>query len=115
MKLNKIIVPDLVFIPSATDMHQDHEVIHAEALRAFKNTSLLGYDLPCNQTQFNSNLFIKLSVENINLKAKALKAYESQSHRNYMQNDFIISLARVRGVQCNAEYAEAFEVYRLIS
>jgi LmbE family N-acetylglucosaminyl deacetylase len=115
VKLNKIIVPDLIFIPSATDMHQDHEVIHAEASRAFKNISLLGYELPWNQTQFNSNFFIKLSIENINCKAAALKAYESQSHRNYMQNDFIISLAKVRGVQCNAEYAEAFEVYRLIS
>src|SRR5260221_3254954 len=115
VKLNKIIVPDLIFIPSATDMHQDHEVIHAEALRAFKNTSLLGYELPWNQIQFSSDFFIKLSVENINQKTEALKAYKSQSHRNYMQNDFIISLAKVRGVQCNAKYAEAFEVYRLIS
>jgi hypothetical protein len=45
----------------------------------------------------------------------ALKEYNSQSHRNYMQEDFIRSLAKVRGVQCNSEYAEAFEMYKLIT
>jgi LmbE family N-acetylglucosaminyl deacetylase len=115
VKLNKAITPDLVFIPSSKDIHQDHAVIHTEALRTFKNASLLGYELPWNQIQFNSSFFIKLSIENINRKEEALKTYKSQSHRNYMQNDFIISLAKVRGIQCNAEYAEAFEVYRVIS
>jgi LmbE family N-acetylglucosaminyl deacetylase len=115
LKLKRAIAPDLVFIPSSADIHQDHEVIHAEALRAFRNISLLGYELPWNQIQFRLNFFIKLTDENINRKAEALKAYESQSHRNYMQNDFIFSLAKVRGVQCNAEHAEVFEVYRLVS
>ena len=115
ISLNKYIQPEMIFIPSVTDLHQDHQVIHAEALRAFKNSSILGYELPWNQNHFNSALFIKLSSENIDTKVKALKAYRSQSHRNYMQEDFIRSLAKVRGVQCNSEYAEAFEVYKLIS
>ncbi|HEX7847145.1 MAG TPA: PIG-L deacetylase family protein [Chitinophagaceae bacterium] len=114
VKLNKTIQPDLVFIPSAGDIHQDHQVIHAEALRAFKNNSLLGYEMPWNQTQFNSNFFIRLSADDIAKKIKALQAYQSQAHRNYMQEKFIRSLATVRAVQCNAEYAEAFEVYKMI-
>lgn len=113
--LNKKLQPDLIFIPSAPDIHQDHQVIHTEALRAFKNSSILGYELPWNQSHFNATLFIKLSPEYVDKKVKAIKAYQSQSHRNYMQEDFIRSLAKVRGVQCNREYAEAFEVYRLIS
>lgn len=113
--LNKHIQPDLVFIPSASDIHQDHQVIHAEALRAFKKSSLLGYELPWNQSQFNTQLFIKLSKDDVDKKVSALQTYESQAHRNYMQKNFTRSLATVRGVQCNAEYAEAFEVYKLIS
>src|SRR5262245_27730455 len=31
--LNKKIKPDLVFIPAEADIHQDHGVIHTEALR----------------------------------------------------------------------------------
>jgi len=115
VKLNKEIQPDLVFIPSANDVHQDHQVIHAEARRAFKNSSLLGYELPWNQQQFNSTFFSPVSNDNLNKKITALKAYRSQAHRNYMQEDFIRSLAKVRGVQCNNEFAEAFEVYKIIS
>ncbi len=115
VRLKKQIQPDLVFIPSATDIHQDHQVIHAEALRAFKKSSLLGYELPWNQSQFNTQLFIKLNKDDVDKKVKALRSYESQANRNYMQESFTRSLATVRGVQCNADYAEAFEVYKLIS
>jgi N-acetylglucosamine malate deacetylase 1 len=113
--LNKKINPDLVFIPAAADIHQDHGVIHTEALRAFKNSSLLGYELPWNHAPFTSPFFINLSAKDVAKKSEALKAYQSQSHRNYMEEDFIRSLAKVRGVQANAEYAEAFEVYKLIA
>jgi len=115
VQLNKNINPDLLFIPSAADIHQDHGVIHTEALRAFKNCSLLGYELPWNHPPFTSPFYIKLGTADIDKKAEALKAYQSQAHRNYMQEDFIRSLAKVRGVQANTEYAEAFEVYKLIS
>ncbi len=115
VSLNKKINPDLVFIPAVADIHQDHGVIHVEALRAFKNSSLLGYELPWNHPPFSSPFFIQLSAGEIAKKSAALKEYRSQSHRKYMQEDFIRSLAKVRGVQANAEYAEAFEVYRMVS
>ncbi len=115
VSLNKLIQPDLVFIPSATDIHQDHRVIHTEALRAFKNKSVLGYELPWNQTNFAPTLFISLTIEDLDKKVKAIAAYKSQSHRSYMQEDFIKSLAKVRGVQSNTDFAEAFEVYRIIT
>jgi LmbE family N-acetylglucosaminyl deacetylase len=115
VNLYKKIKPDLVFIPSSVDIHQDHGVIHTEALRACKNSSVLGYELPWNHSQFNSTFFINLTADEIAKKTLALKSYKSQSHRNYMQDDFILSLAKVRGVQSNTDYAEAFEVYKLIS
>ena len=108
-------MPDMVIIPSSSDNHQDHQVIHTEALRAFKNCSLLGYELPWNHSSFRSTYFVPVTSAAIEKKVNAIKAYQSQSHRNYMNEDFIRSLARVRGVQCNSEYAEAFEVYKLIS
>jgi LmbE family N-acetylglucosaminyl deacetylase len=112
IELNKKISPGLVLLPAASDIHQDHQVIHQEGLRAFKNTSIAGYELPWNNNHFHTNLFVRLSKKNIEQKINALKEYRSQSHRNYMQEDFIRSLAKVRAVQCNAEYAEAFELYR---
>lgn len=114
IRLKKEINPELVFTPSASDIHQDHQVIHAETLRAFKNTSIAGYELPWNQTNFHSNFFIRLSKAQIEKKVEALKAYHSQHHRRYFQNDFVKSLATIRGTQANTNFAEAFEIYRLM-
>ena len=115
LNLNQQIMPDLVLLPASSDVHQDHQVINQEGLRAFKNTSFAGYELPWNNYSFRTNFFIRLTETDINKKIEALQSYQSQSHRNYMQKDFIRSLAKVRGVQCNNDYAEAFELYKIIS
>ena len=115
LQLNNTINPDLVLLPAASDIHQDHQTIHQEGMRAFKNVSFAGYELPWNNYSFKTNFFIRLTETELNKKIASLKAYQSQSHRNYMQEDFMRSLAKVRGVQCNSEYAEAFEMYKLIS
>ena len=44
--------PDIVFLPSPKDMHQDHQVISAEGLRAYKNTNVLAYEVPWNNLNF---------------------------------------------------------------
>ena len=44
--------PDAVFQPSLHDVHQDHQVIAAEGLRAFKRTTILGYEIPWNNFDF---------------------------------------------------------------
>jgi LmbE family N-acetylglucosaminyl deacetylase len=114
LQLNKQINPDMVLLPAASDIHQDHQVIHQEGMRAFKNVTFAGYELPWNNYSFHTNFFIRLTETELNKKIKSLESYQSQSHRNYMQEDFIRSLAKVRGVQCNSEYAEAFEIYKWI-
>ena len=45
--------PDVVFQPSLHDIHQDHQVIAAEGLRAFKRTTILGYEIPWNNFDFS--------------------------------------------------------------
>ena len=113
IKIRKSKHYDLVFIPSLHDIHQDHTTIAQEGLRAFKNTTVLGYELIWNNLTFNTQCFIKLEEENIQTKIRALKEYHSQGRRDYLSEDFIRSLARARGVQVGCEYAEAFEVVRL--
>src|SRR5690606_6859294 len=41
VQLNKDIQPDLVLMTSTNDLHQDHETIAKEGLRAFKFSSIL--------------------------------------------------------------------------
>jgi N-acetylglucosamine malate deacetylase 1 len=112
--LRQQINPDLVFIPALNDVHQDHATVAAEALRAFKFTSILSYELPWNNLSFNTTCFVHLEEPHINTKVEALKEYQSQAHRPYANEEFVRSLARTRGVQINARYAEVFEVVRWI-
>lgn len=105
---------DAVFIPSINDIHQDHQVIAQEAIRAFKNTSILSYELPWNNLTFNNTCFVQLEKQYIEKKIRAINMYQSQAHQSYMAPDFIEGLARVRGTQINILYAEVFEVVRWI-
>ncbi|MBS1507361.1 MAG: PIG-L family deacetylase [Bacteroidetes bacterium] len=114
VKIKSSLQPDLVFMPTLNDIHQDHQVIAEEGLRAFKNVSILGYELPWNNLTFNTQCFIKLNENHIQKKIDALSAYESQKQRSYLNADFIRSLANVRAVQIGAPYAEAFEVIRWV-
>lgn len=117
IKIRNSFNPDLVMIPSLSDYHQDHQIVANEAIRAFKtNASIVGYELPWNHVTFNSNLFIKLDRYHIKKKFDLLQNYKSQfiKKRNYFSEEYVFGLANVRGVQCNSDYAEAFEVIRWI-
>lgn len=114
VKLNRELKPDLVFMPSPHDTHQDHAVIAQEGFRAFKKTTLLGYEAPWNNLNFTTNCFYVLNEAELKQKIAALACYESQAHRSYASEEFVRSLAITRGVQIGQNYAEAFEVIRLI-
>lgn len=114
VKLAKQISPDLVFMPSSFDIHQDHATIFQEGRRAFKKTSLLGYEFMWNNFTFSSTCFIKVNEKHIQTKIKALDEYKSQNHRFYAKEKLINGLANYRGLQISEEYAEAFEVIRWI-
>ncbi len=107
--------PQLVFLPNSTDIHQDHQVIHQEGLRAFKHCSILGYELPWNNLDCKTNFHVKVKKSDMEAKFEALSCYASQKGRNYLSKGFIEGLARVRGTQINVKYAEAFECVRWIS
>ncbi len=116
VKLRQRIRPDLILLPSSYDIHQDHKVIHQEGLRAFKDYSVLGYELPWNNVAFSTQAFFDLQDRHMQRKWDALQAYRSQIElqRPYFTQGFINGLAKLRGTQIKAEWAEAFEVLRVI-
>ena len=114
IKLNRRFKPDLVFMPSIQDIHQDHRTVAEEAMRAFKRTSLLGYEVPWNNYSFNNQAYVKLTEEHIQKKIGAIACYETQKMRNYADPSFTKGLAITHGVQVNCTYAEVFEVVRWI-
>lgn len=114
MKIGKQLKPDLVILPSTHDVHQDHQVVSQEGIRAFRDISIIGYEMFRNNMTFPAKLFIPLTKEHINLKMKAISHYQSQAFRVSLSPISYENLARIRGIQIGIEYAEAFEVIRWV-
>jgi LmbE family N-acetylglucosaminyl deacetylase len=112
IEIKKQVKPNVVFLPASSDCHQDHQVINQEGIRAFKHSTIYGYELPWNSFNFSNTCYNVLSPEHVTSKVAAMMEYTSQGNRNYFKEENIISLARVRGMQAGSEYAEAFEVIR---
>ena len=106
--------PDAVFQPSLHDVHQDHQVIAAEGLRAFKRTTVLGYEIPWNNFGFAYQWYSALEERHVEKKIAALGKYASQQHRRYADSDYIRNLARMHGTNVNRAFAEVFQVYRVV-
>ena len=106
--------PDVVFQPSLHDIHQDHQTIAAEGLRAFKRTTILGYEIPWNNFDFSYQAYISLERRHVQKKVDALEQYASQQHRRYANPEYVWNVARTHGINVNREYAEVFQVYRVI-
>jgi LmbE family N-acetylglucosaminyl deacetylase len=108
--LKKTLTPDIVFVPALSDVHQDHATIAREAKRAFRGTTIFGYELPWNTNFFKADIFISVEKQDLEKKIAALACYKSQKFRHYADKELVTSLARVRGSQIAVRYAEAFEL-----
>ena len=107
--------PEAVFQPSVHDIHQDHQVVAAEGLRAFKRTTILGYEIPWNNFNFDYQAYFALDRAHVERKVAALSKYASQQHRKYADPEYIWNLARTHGINVGREYAEVFTVYRVVA
>ena len=113
VKLRDNFRPDFVFCPGTEDVHPDHEVIYNEAVRAFKKTTLLGYQMPWNCVdKIQNDVVIRVNEAQLDRKLAALSAYKSQAHRPYMETELLWAWARVTGCMVDARFAETFECIR---
>ncbi|PIR50148.1 LmbE family protein [Candidatus Peregrinibacteria bacterium CG10_big_fil_rev_8_21_14_0_10_54_7] len=112
--LNRKIRPVKVFVPCSSDLHQDHHTIYGEARRAFRESSIYGYEQPWNCLEFWGNAVMAISKEDLEKKVSAIACYKSQEFRNYSKGEVFESLARIRGLRANTEYAEAFEAIQIV-
>ena len=109
--------PDIVLLPGTGDCHQDHQVVHNEGIRAFRGSSILGYEIAHNyvNTTFQANMYIQVTDEEIEMKICALECFKTQAHRSaHTSPASIKALAMLRGSQIGVKYAEAYEVIRWI-
>ena len=107
---------DLVLLPATSDKHQDHATVSAEGIRAFKRTTILGYELPLNTIGPSTWAgYVRLEPEHVDAKVQHAAIYKTQAHKPYMQEAYIRGLVAMRGMQAGVDAAEAFEVIRWVA
>jgi LmbE family N-acetylglucosaminyl deacetylase len=102
--------PDLIIGPSRDDAHQDHRTIAEILPTVFRNTVTLGYEIPKWDGDFaRPSMYVPLTSAVAQQKVELLhKCFPSQHFRAWWDDEVFLGLARLRGVECNATYAEAF-------
>ncbi|MEU3502364.1 PIG-L deacetylase family protein [Streptomyces hundungensis] len=108
--------PDLVLAPRTDDAHQDHRGLAKLVTTAFRDHLVLGYEI----VKWDGDLgrptaYQPLTPEVAERKAALLwEHYPSQRHRPWYDREAFLGLARIRGIECHARYAEAFAVTKLV-
>lgn len=108
--------PDLVFTHYRDDRHQDHRVLSDLAWNTFRNHLILEFEVPKYDGDFGiPNLFIPLSPSQAKEKADYLcRHFQSQSNKHWFSKETFLALMRLRGIECCAEYAEAFYARKIM-
>ncbi len=103
---------DLVLAPRRDDAHQDHRLVAELATTVWRDHLVLGYEIPKYDGDLGRpNLYVPLEADTAREKVRRLeKAYASQLNRDWWDEELFLGLARLRGVECRAQYAEAFTV-----
>ena len=107
--------PDLVLCPARFDTHQDHAVVAAESVRAFKGITTLGYVLAHNCATASVSHWRRVEEADVERKVAALACYRSQADRPYAREEVVRAALLTAGTQAGCRYAEAFEVVRSIA
>lgn len=107
--------PDVVFAPRVDDLHQDHRGLAKLVPTVYRDHLVLGYEIvKWDGDLGRPNTYQPLSPELAERKVELLQEhYGSQRHRPWYDREAFLGLARIRGIECNARYAEAFHVTKL--
>lgn len=108
--------PDFILAPSPDDAHQDHRTVGELVPTAFRDQVILSYEIPkWDGDMRRPNTYVQLTDEIARRKTELLdKCYPSQAGRDWWGEETFLALARLRGMECRARYAEAFTCTKLM-
>jgi LmbE family N-acetylglucosaminyl deacetylase len=112
------IVPDIVFTHRRDDMHQDHRVVNEFTWNTFRNHLILEYEIPKYEGDLcTPNVYVPLTRDEIDAKIDMLmNCFPSQHSRQWFTPETFMAIARLRGIECNAQggFAEGFHCRKLV-
>lgn len=129
-KVKREVIPDIVFTHHYGDLNIDHRITFRAAMTAFRPIKgesvreIYSFEIP-SSTEWNSqscnevflpNCFFPIKEEHLKAKIAAMKCYtgEITKYPHPRSPEAIETLAKYRGTNCGYEYAEVFQIVRVI-
>ncbi|MEN4013361.1 MAG: PIG-L deacetylase family protein [Bellilinea sp.] len=114
LQINREFRPDLIFVHTKADIHQDHLTLTEEALRAFRGTTVLGFDVIRSSYGFFPNFLVEVSESAVENKINALKQYTTYQSRYYFDPEITRATLIRNGAICERPFAEGFDILRVV-
>jgi LmbE family N-acetylglucosaminyl deacetylase len=114
LTLRRDFKPDLIFTHSRADIHQDHNAITDEALRAFRGITVLGFDVVRSSYGFFPHFLVQVSEEDAAKKVEALSQYTTYRDRYYFNAELTRSILVRHGALAELPLAEGFDILRVV-
>jgi N-acetylglucosamine malate deacetylase 1 len=114
LQLRRDFNPDLIFVHSKQDIHQDHLTMTEEALRAFRGITVLGFDVVRSSYGFFPHFLVEVTEEDVNKKVEALAKYETYRDRYYFNSEVTRSIMVRHGALAECHFAEGFDILRIV-
>lgn len=114
ISLNHTIKPDIVFTHTRADIHQDHVTVMEECLRAFRGTTVLGFDVLRSTYGFFPNFLVEVAEIDVDKKIAALEEYKTYASKYYLSPEITRSTLIRHGALAERPYAEGFDILRIV-
>ena len=105
---------DIFFAPSLNSTHQDHRTIGQAVSDIMLEKTIFYYEEIRGGINQRINCWNEITAMDLSAKYRLMDFYETQKKRHYTTDDAIGTMARFRGGQIKTNYAEGFEVKRLV-
>lgn len=114
LELRRDFKPEIVFVHTRQDVHQDHNVVTEEALRAYRGITLLGYDVVRSSYGFFPHFLVEVTQEDVEKKIEALSQYETYHNKYYFDTDLLRATMIRHGALAERPFAEGFDILRIV-
>jgi N-acetylglucosamine malate deacetylase 1 len=115
LKLGKDFHPDMVFVHTKADIHQDHNVVTEEALRAYRGTTVLGFDVVRSSYGFFPHFLVEVNQSDVDAKLAALAEYKTYLDKYYFDPSLLRATMVRHGALSERPYAEGFDILRIVA
>ncbi len=113
-QLNHTYQPDIVITHSRADIHQDHQQTTEEVLRAFRGTTVLGFDAMRSSYGFFPHFLVEVTAQDVDRKINALANYSTYNDKYYFSADVLRATLIRHGALAERPYAEGFDILRIV-